>query len=75
MDGKWVIYGSLGGMQVEKLNIALLFRKRANLHHTTLRNRSDEYKSELVTRLKEECLEGWVNGSLKPILDRVYGFS
>lgn len=48
MDGRWVIYGGLGGSEVEKCNLGALMRKRVNLHFTTLRNRSDEYKTNLV---------------------------
>jgi len=50
MDAKWVVYGFLGGFNVsDGLNMQLLFKKRASLLTTTLRGRSIEYKTKLMT--------------------------
>jgi hypothetical protein len=44
MDGRWVVYGLMGGNSVEGPLLGLLQRKRASLLLTTLRNRDDDYK-------------------------------
>ena len=48
MDCKWVFYGAIGGVKLEHLNLGKLLAKRINLLSTTLKNRTDEYKTELV---------------------------
>lgn len=55
--------------------MGILLRKRANIHFSTLRNRSDQYKAELVKRFTEECIEDFKNGKLKPIIDKVFKMS
>ncbi|CDW89533.1 nad h quinone oxidoreductase [Stylonychia lemnae] len=75
MDGRWIIYGQMGGSIVDQFNLGLLMRKRVNLQFTTLRNRTYQYKGDLIKRLQSECFQDFENGSLKPIIDRVYGFS
>ena len=47
-DSKWVIYGSMGGpkLQTEAQMVRLLMA-RASILTSTLRNRSDQYKSKL----------------------------
>eukprot|EP00347_Sterkiella_histriomuscorum_P009950 403339254 len=75
MDGRWVVYGTMGGTLIENSNFGLLLRKRANIQFTTLRNRTIEYKGNLIQRLQNECLAEFNSGLLKPIVDKVYGFS
>lgn len=48
LDGTIVQLAMLGGRYAEQLDIALLLGKRVKLQGSTLRNRSDDYKSELV---------------------------
>jgi len=48
MDARWVLYGSMGGIKVENANMAKLLMKRASLISTTLRNRTDPYKANLL---------------------------
>ncbi len=54
MDARWVVYGSLGGLDIDcsstnsQFSMRPLFAKRANLLFTTLRNRSDEFKTDLI---------------------------
>eukprot|EP01016_Furgasonia_blochmanni_P015692 TRINITY_DN1869_c0_g1_i14.p4 TRINITY_DN1869_c0_g1~~TRINITY_DN1869_c0_g1_i14.p4 ORF type:complete len:134 (+),score=31.91 TRINITY_DN1869_c0_g1_i14:854-1255(+) len=72
MDGRWVIYGLLGGPKIENLNFGEIFRKRVSLTTTTLRNRSDDYKSQLVNEFKAIALTGFKLGILKPVVEKVY---
>ncbi len=50
-------------------------RKRANIHFTTLRNRSNDYKSNLISRFAADCLEDFTKGTLKPIIDKIFSLS
>lgn len=81
LDGRWVFYGSLGGMDVDctqsnnAFNLRPLMAKRANIHFSTLRTRSDDYKAALVKRFTEEIMPAFVSGELKPVVDRVFKMS
>ena len=48
MDAKWVIYGSMGGVKLESTPIVRLLMQRASILTSTLRNRSDTYKADLL---------------------------
>ena len=69
VDGRWVLYGSLGGSAVEGPLFARLMAKRAQLLATTLRNRSDDYKAALVAAFAERALPGLAAGALAPVID------
>ena len=73
MDCRWVCYGFLGGSKVPpNFDMASLFRKRASLLTTTLRSRSDDYKSQLMTSFTQRCSPAMENGDLKIIIDRAF---
>lgn len=56
MDSKWVIFGSMGGPKLsEPAQIVKLLMKRGNILTTTLRNRSDEYKTQLFSETYHIC--------------------
>lgn len=79
MDAKWVVYGFLGGFQLNfpntadgapcGLNLQLLFRKRISLLTTTLRNRPVEYKTELMKSFSDRCNPAFESGELKLVID------
>ena len=48
IDGKWVLFGLLSGGKLPEFNLGSLLMKRIHLISTTLKTRSDEYKSNLV---------------------------
>ena len=48
IDGKWVLYGSMGGRIVENFDLGALVAKRGTLQTTTLKTRSIEYKTDLL---------------------------
>ena len=56
MDGRWVVYGLMGGAELSGPVMAGLLRKRANILFTTLRARSDQYKTRLVSEFTKNCL-------------------
>merc|ERR1712130_823556 len=47
-DGRWVVYGLMGGAEVSGPVLGGVLRKRASVIGTTLRSRSDDYKAQLA---------------------------
>ena len=75
MDSRWVIYGFMGGIKVENVNMMKLLNKRGNILTTTLRNRSDQYKHQLIADMERDCYPGFESGVLKPIIDKTFQLS
>lgn len=71
-DATWVLYGSLGGHKVN-ISLAGLLQKRARLLATTLRSRSGEYQTRLVSNFNKEVLPKFTNGKLQVVLDSTFG--
>ena len=55
MDSRWVIYGSMGGIKADNANMVKPLLKRASILFSTLKSRSDDYKSDLVRQMYSEC--------------------
>lgn len=72
LDGHWVLIGLMGGTAVPELNFGTLLRKRITLHGTTLRNRSDAYKANLVHRFEDTCATALAEGRVEPQIDTVF---
>lgn len=71
-DARWIIYGAMGGAKVTDANMMKVLGKRASILTSTLRNRSDAYKTELVKAAAAELIPAFGDGKLKPIIDKVY---
>jgi len=74
MDGRWVLYGTMGGGVLDKFPIGAILRKRIQLTGTTLRTRSLSYKAQLVKEFSEKALPHF-GTALFPIVDKVYPLS
>eukprot|EP00898_Chlorokybus_atmophyticus_P000336 jgi/Chlat1/1302/Chrsp118S08658 len=72
MDGRWVLYGTLGGPIVKGDMMGRLLRKRVSLLATTLRYRPDEYKIKLAREFAEHALPLFANGTYAPVVDSMY---
>ncbi|MDO6693486.1 NAD(P)H-quinone oxidoreductase [Aliiglaciecola sp. 3_MG-2023] len=72
MDGCIVQLALLNGRFGDKLDMALLLGKRAKLQGSTLRNRSDEYKTKLIHDFSQGFLGEFESAKLKPIIDTIY---
>lgn len=72
VDGRIIYLAMLGGRYVDKLDMALLLGKRARVQGSTLRNRSDIYKAELIASFAKDCLAGFSQGTLKPNIYNVF---
>ena len=64
-DGRWVNIGLMGGRQAE-LDMALVLGKRIQLIGSTLRNRDDAFKADLLRDLGQHAWPLFGEGRLKP---------
>ncbi|GFD79928.1 NAD(P)H quinone oxidoreductase [Tenacibaculum sp. KUL118] len=71
-DGKVVYLAMLAGRYADNLDMALLLGKRASIIGTTLRNRSDDYKADLIRDFAKVCLPAFENNELKVNIDTHY---
>ncbi|MEX2586101.1 MAG: NAD(P)H-quinone oxidoreductase [Balneolaceae bacterium] len=74
MDGRLVLLSLLGGAKVEKMNLVPILAKRLAIRGTTLRNRSDLYKAELVQDFYTHCKDALASGTLHPVIDSEYNW-
>lgn len=72
VDGRLVILSMLGGRRVEDVDLASLFRKRAQVITTTLRSRSLAYKIALTQAFSKKWLPLFEEERLLPVVDSVY---
>ncbi len=69
LDGRIVILSMLGGRFSEQIDVAKLLMKRLTITASTLRNRSDSYKSELVSEFLQDFGEVLNDNVIKPVVD------
>ncbi|XP_075879518.1 quinone oxidoreductase PIG3 [Nelusetta ayraudi] len=74
VDGRWVLYGTMGGRTVEGDLLGKLLSKRGHLLASLLRSRSHQYKADLVKAFTHRVLPQFSNqmGSLMPVIDSVF---
>lgn len=70
-DGRWVNIGLMGGSKAQ-LDMALLLGKRIQLIGSTLRNRDDEFKAELLSDLGQHVWPLFAEERLKPQLEQSF---
>ena len=59
----------------DRANLLKLLSKRGSILTSTLRNRSDSYKTELINEMAEECIPAFESQEIKPIIDRVFNMT
>ncbi|CAL8288770.1 quinone oxidoreductase PIG3 [Gadus morhua] len=75
VDGRWVLYGTLGGKAVQGDLLGHLLKKRGRLITSLLRSRSLQYKADLVKAFSERALPFFTDPhqpALKPVIDSVF---
>lgn len=75
LDGRWVLYGLMGGADINGPLFSKLLFKRGNLITSLLRSRDKKYKQMLVKAFTEQILPHFSTEGpqrLLPVLDRVY---
>lgn len=76
-EGRWVLYGLLGGGNISGDMFSQLLRKRIRITGTTLRARKLQYKKNITDGFSKNCLPLFKDGSkpqLKPIIDTIFPF-
>ncbi|XP_022061328.2 quinone oxidoreductase PIG3 [Acanthochromis polyacanthus] len=71
VDGRWVLYGTMGGRTVEGDLLGKLLSKRGHLLSSLLRSRSLQYKADLVKAFSHRVLPHFSDqsASLRPVID------
>lgn len=70
-DGRWVNIGLMGGSKAQ-LDMALVLGKRIQLIGSTLRNRDEQFKAELMADLQRHIWPLFEEGRLQPRLERAF---
>lgn len=73
-DGRHVTIAVLGGMQAE-INMAQVMSRRLTLTGSTLRPRSDAFKSALADEIAQTAWPLFADRELKPVIDTVFPLS
>mmetsp|Transcript_31084 Transcript_31084/g.87120 ORF Transcript_31084/g.87120 Transcript_31084/m.87120 type:complete len:374 (-) Transcript_31084:60-1181(-) len=75
-DGAMVMLGFLSGPKLDgPSNLAPILRKRLNIHGSTLRARSNEYKADLTRRLWAFTKDGLLDGSIQVKIDSTFAMA
>ena len=74
-DGRLVVLALMGGSVAETFDLRALFARRGTIRASTLRNRSDAYKADLVRLFRAAAWPGFADGTLRPVIDRVLPFA
>lgn len=75
LDGRWILYGMIGGGNISGPLFSKLLFKRGNLITSLLRSRDKKYKQMLVKAFTEQILPHFSKESpqrFQPVVDRVY---
>ena len=70
-DGRHVTIAVLGGAKAD-INMALVMMKRLTLTGSTLRPRSDNFKSALADEIADNAWPLFVEGELSPVMDMTF---
>jgi tumor protein p53-inducible protein 3 len=72
LDGRIVMLAFMSGAKADGVNLAKILTKRITFIGSTLRSRTDAYKTNLVQRFQKDFLHLFSLGKLKPIIDSKY---
>ena len=70
-DGRWVLIGLMGGREAQ-LDLAQVLAKRVQLLGSTLRNRDDQFKADLLSDLGQQVWALFGEGRLSPQLAKTF---
>ena len=74
LDGKIVLYAMMGGREVPQLDLAALFKRRGQLICSTLRNRSNKYKTNLTQSFSHGFSRALAQRQLQPVLQQQFAW-
>ena len=72
LDGTIVQLAILGGRYTKQFDMALMLSRRATIKASTLRNRSHEYKTQLIEAFSHQFLSHFNDKKLTPVIDTVF---
>jgi NADPH:quinone reductase-like Zn-dependent oxidoreductase len=72
VDGSLTYLAMLAGRFADQLDMALMLGKRATIKGSTLRSRSDQYKSDLIKSFNHAYLAEFTNQNLGANIDTLY---
>lgn len=75
LDGHIVMLSMLGGRFAENIDVAKMLAKRVNIHATTLRSRSNDYKTALINAFTADFYQQLTQGLLKPVIHQQYAWN
>jgi NADPH:quinone reductase-like Zn-dependent oxidoreductase len=70
--GRLVVVGTITGSKVSGLDLGLILRRRLEIIGTAMRSRSLEEKAQLVARFEKEVVPRFEDGTLQPIVEKVF---
>ena len=73
-DGRHVTIAVLGGMTAE-LNMAVIMSRRLTLTGSTLRPRSDAFKTLLAGEIERNAWPLFCDGTLRPVMDQTFALA
>lgn len=71
-DARIVMLAMLGGRFCDQVDVAKMLMKRINIHASTLRNRTDEYKADLVKTLQDRFMPYFENEQMTAVIQQVF---
>lgn len=72
LDGRIVMLALMGGAKAKEVNLGKMLMKRLKFMGSTLRARSEAYKTDLVDQFQTDFLKSFEQKQLKPIIDSVF---
>lgn len=72
LDGQIVMLGFLGGVKTSDINLAKILRNRIQINGTTLRSRTNDYKSELIKDFKKTIYPSIVAQEIFPVIHEIF---
>jgi putative PIG3 family NAD(P)H quinone oxidoreductase len=72
IDGNLLYLAMLAGRYADNLDMAMMLGKRATVKGSTLRSRSNQYKTRLIKEFSQSCLADFDNRQLIPNIDTVF---
>ncbi len=74
LDANIVILSMLAGRFTQPIDLAKLLKKRVTISASTLRNRSEQYKTKLINRFTKAFYQDIANKSIAALIDSVYSW-
>lgn len=72
LDGRMVLYGTMGGSKIDQVDLMPAMLKRIHLIASTLRGLPHERKVALKNEFEEQVMPKFRSGEMIPVIDSVY---